>query len=164
MPLGRIEPFEVHVPDETLADLRRRLEATRWSADVGNEDEYYGIGTARLRELVDYWRRGFDWRAAEARINALSHHRLEIDGVPIHFVRQAGKGPNPIPIVQTHGWPWTFWDWSKVIGPLTDPAAHGGSPEDAFEVSCPRCPDSASRRRSPGPISTSGRWRTCGTP
>jgi hypothetical protein len=75
MPLGRIEPFEVHVPDGTLADLRRRLEATRWSADVGNEDEYYGIGTARLRELVDYWRRGFDWRAAEARINALSHHR-----------------------------------------------------------------------------------------
>jgi pimeloyl-ACP methyl ester carboxylesterase len=136
-PLPKLAPFVINVPDETLADLRRRLGATRWSADLDNEDEYYGISTAYLKKLVDYWINEFDWRAAERRINSFANHRVEIDGVPIHFIREPGKGPRPIPLILSHGWPWTFWDWSKVIRPLADPASHGGDPADAFDVIVP---------------------------
>ncbi len=93
-----------------------------------------------LRELVEYWRTGFDWRAQEERINALPHFRTQIDDVPIHFVHVRGRGPKPLPLVLTHGWPWTFWDFHKVIGPLSDPAAHGGDPADAFDVVVPSLP------------------------
>ncbi len=129
--------FTVDVSDDVLADLRTRLKATRWSTDLNNEDEFYGIRTDYLRDLAEYWADGFDWRAAERKINEFAHHRVEIDGVPVHFIREPGKGPNPVPIILSHGWPWTFWDWSKVVRPLADPAAFGGDPADAFDVIVP---------------------------
>ncbi|ALG08217.1 epoxide hydrolase family protein [Kibdelosporangium phytohabitans] len=110
----------IHVPDEVLADLRKRLALTRLPDDVGNEDGYYGVSTAYLRELVDYWHTRYDWRAAEAVINTYEHHHVHVDGVPIHFMRKAGRGPDATPLILTHGWPWTFWHWSKVIGPLAE--------------------------------------------
>lgn len=133
-------PFTIDVPDDALERLRQRLRETRWSADLDNEDETYGLSTAYLRPLVDYWIDGFDWRAAEAEMNRYRHHKVEIDAMPVHFIRMEGKGPAPVPIILSHGWPWTFWDWSKVIDPLADPAAFGGDPADAFEVIIPSLP------------------------
>jgi pimeloyl-ACP methyl ester carboxylesterase len=133
-------PFTVHVADEVLDDLRYRLEHTRWPGDFANEDWRYGANRAYLEDFVDYWAHDFDWRAAEAAINAFANFRTEIDGVPIHFIHEEGKGPNPIPLVLTHGWPWTFWDLNAVIRPLADPAAHGGDPADAFHVVVPSLP------------------------
>ena len=132
-----LEPFVIAVPEEDLADLTRRLKDTRWARDPRNEDEIYGISTSYLKDLVGYWIDGFDWRAAERKLNEFTHHRVNIDGVPVHFIREPGRGPAPIPIILSHGWPWTFWFWSKVIRPLADPASHGGDPADAFDVIVP---------------------------
>jgi microsomal epoxide hydrolase len=87
-----LTPTPIHVPDEVLADLRRRLELTRWPDDVGNQDWYYGVHRAYLQQLVDYWRTDYDWRKAEARINAYEHYRVEVEGVPVHFMRRLGVG------------------------------------------------------------------------
>ncbi|WP_460699302.1 epoxide hydrolase family protein [Nocardia thraciensis] len=135
-----LRPTPIHVTDEVLDDLRQRLALTRWPEDAGNEDWYYGVNRAYLQGLVDYWRTEYDWRAAEARINAYPHYRVEIDGVPIHFMRRPGAGANPTPLILTHGWPWTFWHWSKVVDPLADPGAFGGDPADAFDVIVPSFP------------------------
>ncbi|GAA5003788.1 epoxide hydrolase N-terminal domain-containing protein [Actinopolymorpha pittospori] len=116
-----LEPTPIHVADDVLTDLRRRLELTRFPVDAGNEDWHYGVNRDYLAELVDYWRTDYDWRAAEAAINAYEHYRVEVDGVPVHFMRRAGVGPNPTPLILTHGWPWTFWHWAKVVDPLRRP-------------------------------------------
>ncbi len=135
-----LEPTPIQVPEDVLADLRRRLEATRWPDDAGNEDGYYGVNGAYLRELVDYWRDGYDWRKAEAAINAYEHYHVAVDGVPVHFMRRPGTGLHPTPLILTHGWPWTFWHWSKVVDPLADPGAHGADPAEAFDVIIPSFP------------------------
>ncbi|OPG02540.1 epoxide hydrolase family protein [Microbispora sp. GKU 823] len=135
-----LEPAPIHVPDDVLADLRRRLELTRLPDDAGNDDWRYGVSAVYLRELVDYWRDGYDWRAAEAAINAYEHYRVEVEGVPVHFMRRPGAGPDPTPLILTHGWPWTFWHWSKVVDPLADPGAYGGDPAEAFDVIVPSFP------------------------
>ncbi|QNE22368.1 epoxide hydrolase [Kribbella qitaiheensis] len=135
-----LEPTPIHVPDAVLDDLRQRLELTRWPVDAGNDDSYYGLKRATLEELVEYWRTQYDWRKAEAAINAYDHYRVEVDGVPIHFLRKPGVGPNPTPLILTHGWPWTFWHWSKVIDQLANPAAYGGDPAEAFDVIVPSFP------------------------
>lgn len=132
--------FVVDVGEADIADLRERLSRARLPDDRDNEDWAYGTNTAYLAELVEYWRDEYDWRTHERAINALPHYRVELDGTPIHFVHVRGKGPDPQPLILTHGWPWTFWDWRKVIGPLTDPAAHGGDPADAFDVVVPSLP------------------------
>ena len=134
------EAFRIEIPEAKLKDLQRRLGEVNWPLDVENEDWAYGTHGAYLRELVDYWRSGFDWRAQEQAMNAYEHFRVRIEGVPIHFMHVRGKGPNPLPLVLTHGWPWTFWDFHKVVGPLSDPAAHGGDPADAFDVVVPSLP------------------------
>jgi microsomal epoxide hydrolase len=103
-----LEPTPIHVPDDVLADLRQRLALTRWPVDAGNRDWYYGVDRGYLQELVDYWRTDYDWRTAEAAINAYEHYRVEVDGVPVHFMRRPGEGPAPTPLILTHGWPWTF--------------------------------------------------------
>lgn len=136
----KIEPFRVAVPDAALADLHARLDRARWIEEFCNEDWRYGANVAYLAELAGYWRSTYDWRATERRINAFANFKTEIDGIPIHFVRAEGKGPKPIPLMLNHGWPWTFWDYRKLIGPLSDPAAHGGDPADAFEVIVPSLP------------------------
>src|SRR5438046_2984123 len=136
----RKEPFTVAVPEETLADLRERLAKTRWPGDFANPGWEYGTNGDYLRSLVDYWLRGYDWRGHEREMNAFSHYRTTIEDVPIHFIREPGKGPEPLPLILSHGWPWTFWDFHKVIRPLADPAAFGGDPRDAFDVVVPSLP------------------------
>ncbi|HEX7837269.1 MAG TPA: epoxide hydrolase [Kofleriaceae bacterium] len=136
----QVEPFEVAIPEQDLEDLRARLERVRWSPEHASADWRYGTSGEYLRELVAYWLHGFDWRAQERAINTVAQFRTSIDGIPIHFVHERGRGPAPIPLLLGHGWPWTFWDLKKVIGPLSDPAAHGGDPRDAFEVVVPSLP------------------------
>lgn len=124
-------PFTVSVSDEQLDDLRRRLRTTRWADDFGNAAWTYGVERGWLEEMTRYWAEEFDWRAQEATINRLPQFRVEIDGIPIHFVHLRGAGPDPTPVILTHGWPWTFWDWKDVVEPL---AAHG------FDVVVPSLP------------------------
>ncbi|MDF3308603.1 epoxide hydrolase [Rhodococcus sp. T2V] len=133
-------PFRVDVSDEDLADLDRRLAATRFAPDIGNGDGRYGVSTERLQGLVEYWRTGYDWRAQESALNQLPMFRVDIDGQPIHYVHVRGIGPDPTPLLLTHGFPWTFWDFHRMIGPLTDPASFGGDPADAFDVVIPSLP------------------------
>lgn len=128
------EPLHIAIPDDKVLDLRRRLEATRWPHDMGNDDWRYGANTEYLRGLVDHWLNGYDWRAQERAINEFDRFRTEVDGVPLHFVHERGAGPDPVPLVLTHGWPWTFWDYHQLIRPLADPARFGGDPADSFNV------------------------------
>lgn len=134
------ERFTIHFPEAQLADLRRRLEATRWPDELGNQDWRYGSNGDYLRTLVDHWLHHYDWRAQEREMNRYAHYRASVAGQPIHFIHEPGKGPRPIPLILTHGWPWTFWDFQHLIGPLTDPVAHGGSADDAFDVIVPSLP------------------------
>jgi pimeloyl-ACP methyl ester carboxylesterase len=129
--------FVISIPQETIDDLKARLRDTRWPADIDEDDDYYGTSQAYLKELVNYWLHEFDWREAERQLNQWDNYRVTIDGSPIHFIRKDGTGPNRIPLIMSHGWPWSYREWTKVIGPLTDPAAHGGDPADAFDVIVP---------------------------
>jgi len=133
-------PFTVSVPQQALDDLRGRLERTRWPADIANVNWQYGTNEHYLKELVHYWLEEYDWRKHEKAINSFAHYQTEIEDIPIHFLHEPGKGPRPIPLIMNHGWPWTFWDFQKVIRPLADPAAHGGDPGDAFDIVVPSLP------------------------
>jgi pimeloyl-ACP methyl ester carboxylesterase len=134
------KPFTIDIPQAEVDELRDRLRRTRWPADPGNPDGRYGAPREWMEDLVHHWAEVYDWRAVEAEMNAHEQFRVEIDGVPVHFLRAAGRGPSPMPLVLTHGWPWSFWDLHKVIGPLSDPAAHGGDPADSFDVIVPSLP------------------------
>lgn len=134
------EPFHIQIPESQLVDLKQRLAMARWSEDPDNLDWKYGTSGAYLRELVEYWLHRYDWREHERAMNAWPHFRVQIDGVPLHFIHQRSRETGAIPLVLTHGWPWTFWDFRKLIGPLSDPAAHGGDPADAFHVIVPSLP------------------------
>jgi len=135
-----VNPFKIEVPDEVLDDLRRRLENIRWPDQVPNSGWDYGSNLDYVKELVEYWRTEFDWRAQEAKLNAFHHFKSKVDGLDIHFIHERGKGPNPMPLVITHGWPSTFFEMHKIIPLLADPAAHGGDPADAFDVVAPSLP------------------------
>lgn len=121
-----IKPFRISVPDAALRDLKQRLAATRWPESLPNEDWHYGTDAVYLHALCDYWRGGFDWRAREADLNAFPQYLVNIDGLDIHFVHARGKGPDPLPLVVTHGWPSSVAEFTRLIPLLTDPAAHGG--------------------------------------
>jgi epoxide hydrolase len=129
-----IVPFKIHVPDDVLADLKQRLARTRFPDEIPGTDWEYGTNLRYLKELVTYWRDKFDWRAQERRLNELEQFKTTIDGVTIHFVHRRSKQPNAMPLAITHGWPGSFFEVTKVIGPLTDPVAHGGPANDAFHV------------------------------
>ncbi len=135
-----LTPVPIAIGDDVLDDMRARIRATVWPSDTGNEDGRYGVPRAPLQELAEYWAEGFDWRAAERAMNVYEHYRVDVGGVPVHFMRKAGVGPAPVPLILSHGWPWTFWHWSKVIDRLADPAASGGDPSDAFDVIVPSLP------------------------
>ena len=138
---NEIVPFRIAIPDQALRDLRQRLENARWPQEIGDNSAWQaGTNLAWMRELTAYWLDSYDWRQHEAAMNAWPQFRTVIDGVPIHFMHIRGKGPSPVPLIMTHGWPWTFWDFRKVVGPLSDPAAHGGDPADAFDVIVPSLP------------------------
>jgi pimeloyl-ACP methyl ester carboxylesterase len=134
------QPFTVAVPQAVLDDLGDRLARTRWTDEPAGAGWDYGASVAYLRELVGYWATDFDWRAQEAALNRLAHFRAEVDGVGIHFVHERGQGPDPLPLVLLHGWPSTFQQMLKILPLLTDPAAHGGDPADAFDVVVPSLP------------------------
>lgn len=136
----KAEPFTVAIAEAELTELRARLASTRWADDFGNGDWRYGVERGWLEDMVRYWREEYDWRATERAINRLPQFIAEIDGVPIHFAHIRGKGPNPMPLLLIHGWPWTFMDFAGVIGPLIDPAAHGGDAADSFDLVIPSLP------------------------
>jgi pimeloyl-ACP methyl ester carboxylesterase len=129
-----IVPFTIHVDDAVLADLNQRLAHTRFPGEIANSDWDYGTNLAYLKELVTYWRDRYDWRAAERRLNQFDQFKTNIDGLDVHFIHQRSKNPNAMPIAITHGWPGSVVEFTKVIGPLTDPAAHGGNASDSFHV------------------------------
>ncbi len=135
-----VQPFKIQVPEDVLTDLQERLAQTRWSDEIPGSDWDYGTNLAYLQELVDYWRTSFNWRAQEEAINRFSHFRADVDGLGIHFIHERGKGPNPMPLVITHGWPGSFFEMSKITPLLTDPASHGGDAADSFHVVTPSMP------------------------
>jgi pimeloyl-ACP methyl ester carboxylesterase len=135
-----VRPFRVSVPDEELVDLRRRIAATRWPDRETVTDRSQGVQLAKLQELVRYWGIGYDWRKAEAKLNALPQFMTQIDGLDIHFIHVKSRHENALPLIMTHGWPGSVLELLKVIEPLTDPTAHGGKAEDAFHVVLPSMP------------------------
>jgi pimeloyl-ACP methyl ester carboxylesterase len=133
-------PFEIEVPQEVLDDLRDRLDRTRWTDEVDGAGWDHGTNLGYLRELCRYWRDGFDWREQERKLNELSHFEADVDGLGIHFVHERGKGPDPTPLLLTHGWPDSFYRFDKLIPMLTDPGRFGGDPADSFDVVVPSVP------------------------
>jgi pimeloyl-ACP methyl ester carboxylesterase len=140
-PLGdAIRPFRVDIPEEQLVDLRRRLLATRWPDRETVSDQSQGVQLEKLQQLVRYWGTGYDWRKVEAKLNALPQFMTEIDGLDIHFIHVRSPHPNAMPLIMTHGWPGSVFEFLKVIDPLTNPTAHGGGATDAFDVVIPSIP------------------------
>jgi pimeloyl-ACP methyl ester carboxylesterase len=135
-----IRLFRVEMPDEAIADLRRRISATRWPHKELVTDRSQGVQLATTQELARYWATDYDWRACEARLNALPQFTTEIDGVDIHFIHVKSPQADALPLVMTHGWPGSVIELLEVAGPLTDPAAHGGRAEDAFDLVLPSLP------------------------
>lgn len=133
-------PFKIDVGEAALEDLRNRLARTRWPDEIADSGWRYGCNRAYLEELTDYWRAGFDWRKHERALNALQNYRATVEGVGIHFIHERGKGPNPMPLLITHGWPSCFTEMLKIIPMLTDPVNHGGDPADSFDVVVPSMP------------------------
>jgi pimeloyl-ACP methyl ester carboxylesterase len=136
----KIEPFRIHVADEVITDLDERLRRTRWPDAIQRSGWTYGTDLAYLRELVTYWLERFNWRTQETALNRLTHFRAEVDGFGLHFIHERGKGPAPLPLLISHGWPGSFAEFTEIIGPLSDPAGYGGDPADAFDVVVPSLP------------------------
>jgi pimeloyl-ACP methyl ester carboxylesterase len=135
-----VRSFSVDVPQEQLDDLRRRIEATRWPSKELVTDRSQGVQLATLQELARYWTTEYDWRKAEAKLNALPQFTTEIDGVGIHFIHVKSRHENALPLIMTHGWPGSVIELLETVGPLTDPTAHGGGAEDAFDLVLPSVP------------------------
>ena len=134
------DPFEIHVSDAELEDLHRRLESVRWPGDTPGEVWSYGTDRGYLEELIAYWRDDYDWRQHEAELNAFDHYTTTVEGQLIHFIHQVGRGPSPLALVMTHGWPGTIWEMLPSVMALCDPAGHGGEAADAFDVNVPSIP------------------------
>jgi len=135
-----IRPFQVHIPDAELQDLRQRIQATRWPSKENVPDATQGVQLATMQKLAAYWAKDYDWRKMEAKLNALPQFITNIDGVDIHFIHVRSKHKNALPVIITHGWPGSIIEQLKIIGPLTDPTAYGGKAEDAFDVVIPSLP------------------------
>jgi pimeloyl-ACP methyl ester carboxylesterase len=134
------ERFTINVPDTVLDDLKRRLVCTRWPDELDNTGWELGSNLGYMKSLVDYWQNTYDWRRQEDGLNRLPQYRVALDGFHIHFVHVRGNGPKPLPLIVTHGWPGSFVEMIKLIPLLTDPVAHGGQAEDAFDVVVPSLP------------------------
>ena len=134
------EPFTINVPDSILTDLQERLDRVRWPGEVPDTGWDYGANLAYLKELVEYWRTQYDWRTQERAINRWKHFRTTINGQGVHFIHERGKGPNPFPLILTHGYPDSFYRFAKIIPLLTDPGLFGGRAEDASHVVVPDLP------------------------
>jgi pimeloyl-ACP methyl ester carboxylesterase len=132
-----IRPFQIDMPEEAIADLRRRIDAMRWPGQELVEDRSQGVQLATLQALARYWATDYDWRRCEKRLNALPQFTTEIDGTRIHFIHVRSRHENALPLIMTHGWPGSVVELLESVGPLTDPTAHGGSAEDAFDLVLP---------------------------
>jgi pimeloyl-ACP methyl ester carboxylesterase len=135
-----VRPFRIDVPKEDLVDLRRRIAATQWPEKETVADESQGVPLATIQELARYWATDYDWRKCEAKLSALPQFMTEIDGLDIHFIHVRSEHEDALPLIVTHGWPGSIIEQLKILGPLTDPTAHGGSAEDAFDVVIPSMP------------------------
>jgi pimeloyl-ACP methyl ester carboxylesterase len=139
-PSSEIRPFRVDIPETELADLRRRLKDTRFPAKETVDDDTQGVQLATIQKLVDYWANQHDWRRVEAQLNSYPQFVTNIDGLDVHFIHVRSKRENALPLIVTHGWPGSVIEQLKIIGPLTDPTAHGGNAEDAFHLVIPSMP------------------------
>src|SRR5215217_2344129 len=159
-----IRPFHINVPEEALVDLRRRINATRWPERETVNDDSQGVRLATMQNLAAYWGKDYDWRKCEARLRALPHFITDIDGLDIHFIHVRSKHENALPMIVTHGWPGSVIEQMKIIEPLTNPTAHGGSEADAFHLVIPSLPGYgfSGKPRSPGwnPVSIARAWAT----
>jgi pimeloyl-ACP methyl ester carboxylesterase len=135
-----IRPFKIAIPDQQIDDLRQRVAATRWPSRELVPDRSQGVQLATLQALARYWTSEYDWRRCEARLNALPQFTTEIDGIEVHFIHVTSRHENALPLIMTHGWPGSVIELLDTVGPLTDPTAHGGKPEDAFHVVLPSLP------------------------
>jgi hypothetical protein len=161
--MREVTPFEVCFDRAAVERLRQRIRSTEWAPERPGAGWELGVPGDLLRRLADRWADGFDFAAQEASLNAQPHLRATVAGVDVHFIHQPGTGPNPLPLVLTHGWPWTFWDFAKVIGPLADPGRFGGDPADAFDVVVPALPGhpfSSAPARPLGFVETADLWRS----
>ena len=138
--MARVEPFKIEVSDEILKDLRERLDRTRFPDEVPDTGWEYGANLAYVKELVEHWRTRYDWRKHEAEINHFSHFKTMIDDLDIHFIHEKGRGPNPKPLLLSHGWPGSVYEFMQIIPMLTDPGAYGGDPNQSFTVVAPSLP------------------------
>jgi pimeloyl-ACP methyl ester carboxylesterase len=134
------EKFQIAIPQQTLIDLDERLKNTRWPDELPGTGWDYGTDRSYLKGLVNYWQRDYNWREQESKLNALPQFKTDIDGIGIHYIHEEGKGPDPMPIILTHGWPDSFLRFEKIIPMLTDPAAYGADPMDSFTVVVPSIP------------------------
>jgi len=159
-----IRPFHINFPDADLADLRRRVLATRWPERETVVDASQGVQLATGQALISYWGSEYDWRKCEAKLNSLPQFVTEIDGLDIHFIHVRSKEKNAMPIIITHGWPGSIIEQLKIVGPLTDPTAYGGKAEDAFDVVIPSLPGYgfSGKPKAPGwnPVSIAKAWAT----
>ena len=135
-----IRPFRADMPDDAVTDLRRRIAATRWPSQELVADRSQGVQLATIQELARYWTAEYDWRAFEAKLNALPQFTTQIDGLGIHFIHVKSRHENALPLIMTHGWPGSVIELLEAVGPLTDPTSHGGSAEDAFDLVLPSLP------------------------
>ncbi len=134
-----VEPFKIAVSDEVLQDLQLRLDQTRWPDQVG-APWVYGTDSSYLKDLVDYWRKDYDWRTSEGRLNELDHFTTDMDGRQLHFIHQRSSNEQALPLIMTHGWPGSIAEFTRIIPMLTEPQNFGGKPEDAFHLICPSIP------------------------
>ncbi len=155
-------PFRINTEERVLSDLKRRLDETRLLPPIPETGWEYGFDIGYLRELLDYWRLAFDWRAQEARLNELHHFRANVEGVRIHFIHERGSGPDPLPLLITHGWPGSFLEMQEIIPMLAHPDRHGGDSEDSFDVVVPSLPgygfSDPPRDRGMDPARIAGLW------
>jgi len=135
-----IKPFTASIPDAAIADMKKRIADTRWPEKETVTDASQGVKLEKLKALANYWATDYDWKKAEAKLNAFPQFITTIDGLDIHFIHVRSKYPNAMPLIMTHGWPGSVFELLKVIGPLTDPVAYGGKAEDAFDLVIPSIP------------------------
>ena len=135
-----VDPFTIQVAEEVLIDLRERLARIRWPDELPDAGWDYGTNLTYLQQLVNYWHESYDWRAQEHVLNTFPQFTTKIDGIHLHFLQVKGKGAQPMPLIISHGWPGSFFEMYKIIGPLTDPAHFGGDPADTFDVVVPSLP------------------------
>jgi len=133
-------PFQLNVSDEILVDLRARLDRVRWPDEAPGEPWAYGTSVKYIQELVEYWRERFNWRVQEAKLNSFRQFKVPLAGIQLHFIHEEGKGTNPLPLLISHGWPGSVFEFHKILPMLTDPSRFGGDPADAFTVVAPSLP------------------------